>query len=395
MTLFERIFKKQPRAAATSAARFVKEPTAAFTRFTGDAYSSDIYRGAIDAIARNVSKLKGSHIILDGDTRLPGDARLNRLLQNRPNPYMSSASWLYKMATHYWGYNNAFSLIARDGRGSVAGIYPINSTNVEFLTDAGGNLFCRFTFRTGQQAIFAYDDLIHLRRNFNNNELLGDDNSALFPALEAAQTINEGITQAIKSAANIRGIVRYSEMMPDEMLKEVKEKFVNNYLTIDNNGGVIPLDSKFDFTPVDSKPVLLSAAQTEAIKKSIYDYLGINESIVNSSYSEDCYSAFYESVIEPFAVELGQEMTAKIFTPREIAYGNSIMFESGRLQFTSNTTKVAIIEKLIPMGLLTLNEAREILNLPGLEDGNQRIVSLNYVNTEIADEYQLEGAGNG
>lgn len=393
MSLFDRIFKKQPRA-TSRAAQLVTEPTGAFTRFAGDAYSNDIYRGALDAIARNISKLKGNHIIMNGDTRQPGDARINRLLQTRPNPYMSAASWLYKTATHYWAYNNAFSLIVRDNRGSVTGIFPINATNVEMLTDAGNNLFCRFTFRTGQQSIFPYGDLIHLRRNFNSNELLGDDNGALFPALEAAQAVNEGITNAIKAAANIRGIVRYSEMMPEEMLKEVKEKFVNNYLTLENSGGVIPLDSKFDFTPVDSKPVLLSAAQTEAIKKTIYDYLGVNESIVSSNFSEDCFQAFYESCIEPFAVELGQEMTAKIFTPREIAYGNEIIFESGRLQYASNATKVALIEKLMPMGLMSINEAREVLNLPGVDGGERRIFSLNYVNADKADEYQLQGDKN-
>ena len=392
MSLFDRIFKKQPR--ATSAAQLVAEPMGSFSRFTGDAYSSDIYRGAIDALARHMSKLKGTHVITNGDTRQTGDARINRLLQNRPNPYMTAASWLYKTATHYYTLNNAFSLIMRDEQGNVTGIFPINYTNVEMLTDAGARLFCKFTFRTGQEAIFPYGDLIHLRRNFNSNELLGDDNSALFPALEAAATINEGITNAIKTAANIRGIVRYSEMMPEEMLKEVKEKFVNNYLTMDNNGGVIPLDSKFDFTPVDSKPVLLSAAQTEAIKKSIYDYLGINESVVNSSFNEDTFSAFYESCIEPFAVELGQEMTAKVFTPREIAYGNEIIFESGRLQYTSNQTKVALIEKLMPMGLMSINEAREVLNLPSVDGGERRIFSLNYVNADKADEYQLQGDKN-
>jgi len=393
MSLFDRIFRKQPR--ANSAAQLVKEPTGAFSIFTGDAYSSDIYRGAIDAIARNISKLKGNHIIMNGDNRQSGDARLNRLLQNRPNPFMTASNWLYKMATHYYTLNNAFSLIMRDERGNVTGIFPVNYSNVEMLTDAGNNLFCKFTFRTGHEAIFPYCDLIHLRRNFNSNELLGDDNSALFPTLEAAQAVNEGITNAIKTAANIRGIVRYSEMMPEEMLKEVKEKFVNNYLTIENNGGVIPLDSKFDFTPVDSKPVLLSAAQQEAIKKAIYDYLGINENIVSSNYTEDCFSSFYESIIEPFAVELGQEMTAKVFTPREIGYGNQIIFESGRLQYASNQTRVALIEKLMPMGLMSINEAREVLNLPGVDGGERRIFSLNYVNAEHADEYQLQGGNKG
>ena len=77
----------------------------------------------------------------------------------------------------------------------------------------------------------------------------------------------------------------------------------------------------------------------------------------------------------------------------EQAYGNSIMFESGRLQFSSNSTKVNLIKELLPMGLLTVNQALEILNLPSVQDGDRRIQSLNYIDQERATEYQLANAG--
>ena len=144
-----------------------------------------------------------------------------------------------------------------------------------------------------------------------------------------------------------------------------------------------------EYTPIESKPVILSAEQTQEVKAKIYDYLGITENIVNSSYTEDQFSAFYESTIEPFAVALSMEFTAKIFNDREQAFGNSIMFESGRLQFCSNTTKVNLIKELLPMGILTVNQALEILNLPAIEDGDRRIQSLNYIDVEHATEYQL------
>jgi len=312
----------------------------------------------------------------------------------RPNPYMSAYDFLYKLATHYYLYNNAFALLCRDERGNIAGIYPITATGVDMLSDAQGSLYCRFYFKSGQQSIFPYRDIIHLRRNFNSDSLLGDDNRALFPALELAHTQNEGIISGIKAGANIRGILKYTQIMSPEKLKEEKAAFINDYLQISNDGGIVALDQKAEYQPIESKPVILSAEQTQEVKSKIYDYLGVTESIVNSSYTEDEFSAFYESTIEPFAVALSMEFTAKVFTDREQAFGNSIVFESGRLQFSSNKTKVELIKELMPLGLLTVNQALEILNMPGIEGGDKRLQTLNVVDANKANQYQLTKAGS-
>ena len=393
MGVLSRFFKKQQQG-SISGIQLISEPTAVFSAYCGDAYSNDIYRGAVDAIARNIGKLKGSHVISYADhDKIDGDCKLNRLLQVRPNPYMSAYDMLYKLATHYYIYNNCFALLERDERGSIAGIYPITASNTEMLSDMQGRLYCRFLFRNGQQATFPYCDVIHLRRNFNANELLGDDNGALFPALELAHTQNEGIINGIKAGANIRGILKYNQIMSPAKLKEEKEAFITDYLQISNDGGVVALDQKADYVPIESKPLVLTAEQTEAIQRKIYNYLGVTEKIVNSSYTEDEFAAFYESTIEPFAVALSMEFTAKIFTDREQAFGNSILFEAGRLQFSSNKTKVELIKELMPLGLLTVNQALEILNMPSIEGGNKRLQTLNVVDADRVTEYQLSKAG--
>lgn len=393
MGVIDRIFRRKTDAAAT-VARMVSEPTAVFTSYCGDAYSNDIYRGAVDAIARNIGKLKGSHVISYADhSKVDGDCKLNRVLQVRPNPYMSAYDLLYKLATHYYLYNNSFALLSRDIRGNVTEVYPITATHVEMLSDPQNKLYCRFFFKSGQQAIFPYGDIIHLRRNFNGDELLGDDNGALIPALELAHTQNEGIISGIKAGANIRGILKYTQIMSPAKLKEEKEAFIADYLQISNDGGVVAVDQKAEYTPIESKPVILTAEQTKSVQDKIYNYLGVTESIVNSSYTEDEFSAFYESTIEPFAVALSMEFTAKIFNDREQAFGNSILFEAGRLQFSSNKTKVELIKELMPLGLLTVNQALEILNMPGVEGGDKRIQTLNVVDAAKATEYQLSRAG--
>lgn len=366
-----------------------------FTAWSGDAYANDIYRGAVDAIARNAAKLKGSHVITYSDhTRTDKDGRLNRLLQVQPNPYMSAFDLLYKLVTHYYLYNNAFAFLQRDERGNLLGIYPMGAANVEFMADSAGTLYCQFSFRNGRSALLPYSDIIHLRRNFNENDLLGDPNNALTPALELAHTQNEGIVNGIKSSANIRGILKFIQIMAPDKLKAEKDRFVSDYLQIANSGGIVAVDQKMEYVPLTVTPAVIDDKQLAAVKTKIYDYLGISEAIVNSSYTEDQWAAFYESTLEPLAVQLSLEFTRKLFNDREQAFGNSIIFESGRLQFSSNATKVNLIKELIPYGLLTINQALEILNLPSIEGGDKRLQTLNVVDAAKANQYQLQEANH-
>lgn len=348
----------------------------------------------MDAIARNAGKLKGSHVIKYANhDRKDGDCKINRILQTRPNAFMSSYDFLYKLVTRLYLYNNSFAYLDRDERGNLRAVYPITANHVDMYSDPSGALFCGFILKSGRQVVLPYSDIIHIRRFFNDNDLLGDNNGAVAPILELAQTENEGIISGIKAGASIRGILSFTQIMSPSKLKEEKDAFIADYLDMDNSGGVVATDQKMDYKPIDSKPVILDAEQDKQIRTKIYNYLGISEAIVNSSYTEDQYAAFYESTLEPLAVALSQEFTAKVFNEREQSYGNSIIFEAGRLQFTSNKTKVSLIAQLSPYGLLTINQALEILNLPNVPDGDRRLQALNVIDQSVATQYQLKETG--
>jgi len=388
VSILDRLIRKKP--VTATATRLITEPTSSFSSFSGDAYSNDVFREAVDAIARNAGKLKGSHVVTyAGKRQESDDGKLNRLLQVRPNSIMSAYDFLYKFITRLYLYNNSFAYLDRDERGVIRAIYPITANTVDILSDASGSLFCGFMLRDGRRVILPYADIIHLRRFFNAGEVLGDDNGAIVPGLELAHTENEGIINGIKAGASIRGILSFTQIMSPSKLKEEKDAFVKDYLELGNEGGVVATDQKMDYKPIDQKPIILDADQAREVKSKIYNYLGVTEKIVNSSYTEDEYAAFYESTLEPLAVALSQEFTAKIFNDREQAFGNSIIFESGRLQFTSNKTKVALIAQLAPYGLLTINQALEILNLPSVPDGEKRLQALNMIDAKLASEYQV------
>nr|DAW59272.1 MAG TPA: portal protein [Caudoviricetes sp.] len=390
ITNIKNMFKSKGRA-LVKAEMLNGNTSSVFTSFNCGAYANDIYREGVDAIARNVGKLKGAHIVnYDGIHKTGTDTRLNRCLQVAPNAYMTAYDMLYKLTTHYYLYNNCFAFLNRNEKGDVVSIYPITCTQADFLADDNGTLYIQFHFRNGKEFTARYSDVIHLRRHFNSDELLGDSNEAVIPALELAHAENEGIINGIRSGAQIRGILKYTQIMSDEKLKADKEAFIADYLDVSNNGGIVATDSKADYTPISSNPTAINAEETKETKTKIYNYLGITEAIVNSSYTEDEYGAFYESVIEPLALQLSLEFTRKIFNERERAYGNEIVFESGRVIYSNNNTRLQMIKELVPYGLLTVNEAREILNLAPVEDGDKRLQTLNVVDASKANAYQLE-----
>jgi len=317
------------------------------------------------------------------------NSQIERLLQVRPNPNMNAYDFLYKMVTTLMIDNNAFAYPIWDGTNLVA-IWPVNCTMAEFLEDDTGTIYVKFYFGgSGESAVLPYSEVIHLRRHFYKNDIIGENNTPINATLEAIHTTNQGLAQAVKTSANLRGILKYTGMLKEADIKANRDRFVSEYLSVQNNGGVAALDGKADYIELKNQPVIINAPQMKELRDAIFRYFGVNENIVMGKYTEDDWNAFYESTIEPIAVQMSLEFTSKLFTERERGFGNEIIFEANRLQYASVKTKIAMVEQMVPMGLLTINEAREIFNLAPVEDGDKRLVSLNYVQADKQNLYQL------
>ena len=393
-SLYELIFGK-PKATPSQLTqlKMLNGFTPYFSAFGSNLYESDLVRSAVDAIARNAAKLKPKHIRRGDASVTPMESQLEMLLSVRPNPHMDAYSFLYKVVTQLYLKNNAWVYIHWDPSGRfVQSFYPINSSSVELL-QSGSDVYVKFTFLGGQTVTLPYTDLIHLRRFFNQSDFYGDSSdAALLPTLELIHTTNQGIVNAVKSSAYLRGILKFTSMLKVEDMKRQRDLFVADYMDITNNGGVAATDAKADYLPLSSDPKMVDAKMMELTEDKVYRYFNVSPSIIRSDYSEDQWTAFYESVIEPLAIQLSLEFTAKVFTARERGFGNEIVFEANRLQYASNQTKIELVGALMDRGLLSINEAREIFNMAPVQDGDKRIVSLNYVDASVANQYQLGGA---
>ena len=376
-------------------AQLINSYTNFITNYNAEIYNDLSVRSCVDTIARHVAKLKPVHIIQDDNGRNTQKSAINNLLANRPNIYMSTSDFLYKVASQLLYYGNAFVYIQKDEKQNINGFYPIDFTSCE-LKEYDNNLYLKFNFNNAKNIVIPYTDIIHIRRNYSTHDLLGQD--AYKPLLETLTNLSksrQSISNKVENGGKISGILKLSGMVSQSEWKTKAELFADWFKSsTSKSGGVATIDSTADFIPVSTKAESAEEAQLKYLQSEVYSYFGINEAIVNGSYNETEWQAFYESIIEGIKIQLSQEFTAKVFTDSERKYGNIIDFNSNRLTYASTTNKVNMVKELGALGLLTTNEARELFDLPPVEDGDKRLVSLNYINADKADEYQLKEKDN-
>ena len=320
------------------------------------------------------------------------DKRIERLLQLNPNKYMNGKDFLAKVRNILEIKNTAFVYIERDNTGKVIGFYPVpyqTYTAVEYKN----GLYVQFSFdgTAVNQLVVPWEDLAVLRKDYLMSDIGGENNKPLLGTLDVINTMDQGLENAVKSTANLRGILKSTKAMlsPDD-LKKQKDNFVKDYMNISNAGGIASLDATQEFKEINLKPTTATAEEQDSYRERVYRYFGVNEKIIKSSYSESEYDAFYESRIEPVLVALSLEFTRKIFTDREISFGAEIWYESNRLQFASAKTKISMVS-LVDRGLMTPNEYRALFNMAPYEGGDEFVLRLD---TSKTGDTTDDGTGN-
>ena len=389
-SLFSTIFgnKKQTEVTKTQL-QMLNSYNAQFTTLSNNTYDSKVARQCIDRIATHCAKLIPKHIKDSVSNNIKGD--INFLLQNQPNPITTKFDFIYRIISMLYTDCNAFVYIAKDKTGFITGFYPVLALNYDLLQDTSGRIYLKFKFINGQEYTLPYLELIHLRLFYNKHDIFGTNNKVLKTDIDTAHTASEGIKNAIKTSNNLKGILKYTNsMLKEKDIKASKDAFVRDFLNLENESGIAAVDSKAEFEAVNLKPITLDKNQLEQVNYNIFDYFGISEKIVRNSFNSDEWNAFYEGIVEARAIQLSDAFTNKIFSHKAIRDGHKIVFTANRLQYATLANKISLLKEAGALGLLTKDEAREIIDLHPLggEEGAKIIQSLNNIDSSIANDYQ-------
>lgn len=341
----------------------------------------DLTRAAVHSFATFCSKLK---------PEMSGSAKnyLEKTLQFKPNFFMDTTKFLYRLATIYEVDNTAFIVPVEDQLGRLIGYYPILPQRCE-IVEAGGVIYLRYQFANGEYAAIEFEKVGVMAQYLYHDDLFGEDNRPLKPTMQLLHTQNEGIINAVKNSANIRFLAKVANMLKPEDIKKERERFTADNLSEDNKSGMIIYDGKFsELKQVDSKPYTVNALQMQQINENVFIHFGTNMDILTNKYDENTWNAYYEGKIEPFAIQLSIVMSNMTYTPTEINRGNMITWTANRLQYASNSTKLQVSTQLFDRALLNRNGVMDIWNMAHVEGGDKY-----YIRKEYTEVSQLNAGG--
>jgi HK97 family phage portal protein len=380
-----------------------------FSQFGRDVYASDVVQMAVDCIATEISKLQPRHIRTDpkGIQTIPqGD--LNRLFRVAPNPMMTTRDFLEKIIWQlYMNYNcfiyPAFDVVT-DARGNqtrkYTALFPLNPTMVTFLQDASGRLFVKMDFAGAESFTLPYSDVIHLRKRFSVNSIMGGgangqpDNQALLKVLEINNTISEGLAKAVKTSLGVRGLLKINTMLDEDKQKAERKRFEDAIAS--SSAGILTMDLKGDYVDLKPDPKVIDKDTMAFVENKVLYWYGVPLKILSGDFNDEAYQAWYEKTLEPLMISLGQAFSRTLFTDNELSHGNEIVFFPQSMMYLSTASKLKLLEVAGAQGLLTDDQKLAVLGYPPLLDGSgsRRTISLNFISTQIVDEYQMQKGGD-
>lgn len=382
MGLFDRIFgnRPKPKGEYQGAYKVLSGYTPVFTKWGGGVYESELVRAAIHARATHISKLQ---------VETKGSARpaLQNKLKHGPNEFQSWSQFLYRLSTILDVHNTAFIVPVFDDYGEPSGVYaplPSRCTIAQF----SGVPYLRYEFQWGKRAAVEMAFCGIMTKHQYKDDFFGESNGALRPTMELIDITNQGIQEGVKSAATYRFMAQLSNFSKAEDLAKERKRFTSENFAADAEGGGLLLfpNTYSNIQQITAKPYVIDADQMKLIRANVFEYFGVNEKILTNEFSAETWAAFYEGAVEPWAVQFSEVMTKMLFTLREQSQGNLVMATANRIQYMSNTDKLAVSAQMADRGLMTRNEVRAIWNLPPLPEpyGSQIPVRGEYYN--VGDE---------
>lgn len=363
MGLFEKIFgKREPPATvkAQTVFKMLDGYVPAFRNWNGSIYESDLIRAALDAHGRHAAKLK---------VNLQGSAlqNLQSRMRIKPNSFQTWSKFLYQTATILYARNTVFIVPTRGEYGETTGVIDVIPERWE-LVEYNGDPWIRFILPDNKRAAVELDRCGILTRYQYKSPLFGESNEAMKPVLDLIEMQRQGITEGIRNGASYRFSAQSDNWASDEDLASEMERFNRNtFQNVKTAGGMILFPNTYtNVTQLKQEAYKVDADQQALIKTNVFDYMALNEDIIQNKAIGDAWLAFYEGAVEWFAIQLSEVLTQMLFTEREQIYGNKVFFSANRLQYMSNADKMNAVGQLADRGLATRNELREILQLEPL-----------------------------
>lgn len=389
MGLFEMLFKKPQEISKTREYfQMLNGYTPVYTNYSGSLYEMLQTKAIINTIATDCGKA------------IPQLAKHNEklkyLLQHEPNPFMSTSTFIERIVTSYLCDNNSFIVPILDEYDRTVGLFPIQYNNAS-LKSFGGVPYLEYTFGNGKKGVIELSRVGFIKRMQYKSDIFGDTNAALNQTLELIHSQNESVTNALKQSGMIRFMGQINEQLINKKEFEEQRKLFSDINFSNNNAQMMIYDSRFkEIKQVDSKPIYLDAEQQALIDENLKNYFGVSKNVIQHSFDNDYeWNSYYEGVIEPILIKIGEALTKMLYTPSQIMAGNAVYMTTNRLQYLSTESKLNFSTSFFDRGIINGNDVCDVWQLPHYDGGDKHYIRKEYAELSKLDEpVQLEELGD-
>ncbi len=335
------------------------------------------------------------------------NSNIDRILNLRPNPYMTAATFWGTVELNKLHSGNAYIYIEADKNGFPKYLWLLPSTQVKIWIDNKG-IFGRLNSiwyiwadsRTGKKYSFEMNEIIHLKTHISFDGLSGLPIRDILKTQISSGKNSVGFLNKLYKS-NMFGskvLVHY----PGELNKGNEQKVaasLERYSATQGSGKFIPVPAGFQAQLLDMK--LADAQFFENNRVSALQLaaaFGIKPNIIND-YTKSSYSNsetqqvdFYVNTLQPLFKAYEQEITYKVLSEREINKGYRLEINEKILFKMDNKTQAEVYSKYLTNFAMTPNEVREDLNLPNIKGGDTLLGNGSTINLEnIGNQYNKGG----
>lgn len=292
---------------------------------------------------------------------------------------MTPYEWVETVMVHLLLHGNAFLLHVYGGAGQLMGLLPVHPSAVGLLLDdevPGGKIF-QVTLRSGQLLNLTAVDMTHIPG------MTTDPNGRGLSPIHVARNSMGTTISADRTAARlfgngmlISGLVTPLEDLTEEEAKTIKDSLRAKMLGVDNAGDVAVINrqlkfDKWSMTPEDSQFIESRSFQIDEVSRifGVPPHL-LMEMTKQSSWGTGLIEqnqAWARYTLAGWTTRIEQRLSRLLPKPRYVKFDYTALLRP------TPGEEVNLLLAQVNGGLITVNEARDVLNRPPIDQAELRL----------------------
>lgn len=328
-----------------------------------------------------------------------GDHAVARLLETRPNPYMTPYVFKHTAQVHRNIYGVAYVRMVFDRAGKPNALYLLNPTKVSVAVNEKDEYFyIEATDDKQKPNVYGEEEIIRLPY------LTTDGFTPKSPIAVARETIGTLKKQQTflgsfySNGTLTRGVLKVPTALSKDAKEKVRQAWMDANSGEDNASRIAVLDSGVEFNNIsiplnDAEFIASQKFGVEEIARIYNVPLSMINSLDRATFSniEQQSMDFVQNTLSPELIAWEEELNYKLFTRLEQDKGFYVKFNLASALRGDSQSRAAYYKTMLESGVYSINEVRALEEKDAIAYGDDHYRSLNFITLDNQDYQRSKG----